>query len=392
MGDQARILGDCDPRFARVREAFEKNFRDSEGIEGGEVGAAVAVVIDNRSVVDLWGGFADAARTCPWERDTIVNVYSTTKGMTALCAHRLVEQGRLDPDAPVAEYWPEFAQAGKEGVPVSYLLSHRAGLPAVRKPLPADALFDWELMTGALAEQEPWWEPGTKHGYHALTFGYLVGEVVRRIDGRSLGRFFKEEVAEPLGVDFHIGLGAEHDARVADMLPAPQPPAGTPNPFADMAKDPESMASKAFNNPGSDPGTVNTRAWRAAEIPAGNGHGDARGLARVYGALAATGEADGIHVLGVEARDRAIVEHASGPDAVLFGMPMRFGLGFFLTQPMIPLGPNPRAFGHPGAGGSIAFADPDAKLAFAYVMNQMQMGLAGDARGFGLIQSVYAAL
>ncbi|HUI25002.1 MAG TPA: serine hydrolase domain-containing protein, partial [Candidatus Kryptonia bacterium] len=337
-------------------------------------------------------GFADAARTRPWQRDTIVNVYSTTKGMTAICANRLVEQGRLDLDAPVARYWPEFAQAGKDKLPVRYLLTHQAGLAAISVPVPSEKRYDWDFMTSALAAQSPWWEPGTQHGYHALTFGYLVGELVRRIDGRSLGTYFREEIAEPLGVDFHIGLNERDDVRCAEMIPAPPPPPGAPDIFVAAAKNPDSLPGKVFGNPRLDTAHVNTRAWRGAEMPAANGHGDARGLARVYGALACGGEIDGVRVLGHEAIERANAEQAYGTDAVLAPLQTRFGLGFFLTQPMIPFGPNPRAFGHPGAGGSIAFADPDARLGFAYVMNQMQQGLAGDARGFSLIFDFYEAL
>ncbi len=376
--------GHCAPRFERVREHFEKNF------ESGEVGAAVAVAIDGELVVDLVGGHVDADRTRPWQDDTIVNVYSTTKGMTALCAHRLVEEGRLDLDAPAATVWPEFAAAGKAEVPVRWLLSHQVGLPAVKKDLPAGALYDWELFCSALAEQEPWWTPGTQHGYHALTFGHLVGELLRRVDGRTLGTYFREEIAEPLGLDFHIGLDPKHFPRCADMIPAPKPEGGAS--MLEQFATGDSMTARAFNNPPQPAGAVNTPEWRQAEIPAGNGHGDARSLARVYGALACDGTLDGVHLLSPASVARATEEQAHGPDAVLMQMPMRFGLGFFLTQPMIPLGPNPRAFGHPGAGGSIAFADPDARLSFAYVMNQMQEGLAGDARGFGLIQATYDAL
>src|SRR5208282_5387074 len=201
------IEGQCDPRFEKVRAAFAANFESR-----GEVGAATAVMLNGRPVVDLWGGHMEKERTRPWTRDTLVNVYSTTKGLTAIYAHRLVDAGALDLDAPVATYWPEFAQAGKEKIPVRFLLSHRAGLPAVRKLLDDDALFNWNKMTMALAEQEPWWEPGTRHGYHALTFGWLVGEVIRRITGKTLGTYFREEIAQPLGLDCHIGLDARHDA------------------------------------------------------------------------------------------------------------------------------------------------------------------------------------
>src|SRR5579862_2700279 len=265
-----KIEGTCEQKFHRVREIFADSFE-----HGIEVGAAVAATVDGKTIFDLWGGYADQARTRPWTRDTLVNVYSTTKGITSICAHRLVDQGTLDLDAPVSKYWPEFAQAGKEKIPVNYLLSHRAGLPAVRKQLPPDAFSNWPVMCAALAAQEPWWEPGTRHGYHALTFGYLVGEVIRRITGKTPGVYLRDEIAGPLGADFHIGLDAKHDARTADMIAAPLPGPGEPNLFADIMKDPESMAAKAFMNPPGSmrAGVVNTRAWRGAEIPAANGHG-----------------------------------------------------------------------------------------------------------------------
>ena len=211
MTTTVAIQGVCDARFQGVKEAFAQNFTDY-----GEVGAAVAVIAGGRLVVDLWAGHADAALSRPWQQDTIVNVFSTTKGMTAICAHRLAaDQGLLDIDAPVAKYWPEFAQAGKSEIPVRYLLSHRAGLPAVRQPLLPGSAYDWERMTSALATEEPWWEPGSKHGYHALTFGYLVGELVRRISGKSLGIYFRDEIAGPLGLDFYIGLSGKDAADAA---------------------------------------------------------------------------------------------------------------------------------------------------------------------------------
>jgi CubicO group peptidase (beta-lactamase class C family) len=221
--DKAAIHGVCDSRVQGLRDAFAENFA-----QGGEVGATVAATVDGKLVVDLWAGHADAARTRPWTRDTIVNIASLTKGLTAVCAHRLVDRGLLDLEAPVARYWPEFAPAGKAAIPVHFLLSHRAGLPAIDAPLPTEALYDWDRMTGALAAQKPWWEPGTRHGSHAFTFGWLVGEVVRRITGKSLGTNWRE-VAEPLGLDCHIGLAAEHDARVAEFIPIPPPPPGQPD-------------------------------------------------------------------------------------------------------------------------------------------------------------------
>jgi CubicO group peptidase (beta-lactamase class C family) len=381
----ATLQGECDARFERVRRVFEKSF------EGGEVGAAVAVTLDGRPVVDLWGGFADAARTRPWQRDTIVNVYSTTKGVTAICAHRLVEAGKLDLDAPVARYWPEFAQAGKQRLPVRYLLSHQAGLPAIRKILPQDALYDWNAMCEALAAETPWWEPGTKHGYHALTYGFLVGELIRRIDGRSVGGYFRDELALPLGLDFWIGLPGREHVRCADMIPAPPGADGAEDVLEQFSKNASELVRLTFNNPPGRRGHVNSPEWREAEIPAGNGHGDARSLARLYGALACGGELDGVHVLSKAAIDRARTEQAFGKDEVL-GFPMRFGLGFMLRHDLMPLGPNASAFGHAGAGGSIAFADPEARIGFAYAMNQMQGGTTGDPRGFRLIGALYRSL
>jgi CubicO group peptidase (beta-lactamase class C family) len=393
---EIKIQGRCEPRFARVREAFENNFR------GSEVGAAVAITVDGQSVVDLWGGFADPGRTRAWERDTLANVYSTTKGMTAICAHQLIEQGRLDLDKPVAHYWPEFAARGKGSVPVRYLLSHQAGLPAVRTPLPRGSVYDWEAVTVALADTEPWWDPGSKHGYHALTYGHLVGEVVRRVSGESLGTYFRRHVAEPLGLDFHIGLEARHDTRVAHMIPAPTPPAPAAGMPPDLAAalqkltqdmvDPKTVTWAAFNGTPGQPEDPNTRAWRGAEIPAANGHGTAASLARVYGALARGGEIDGVRVLRAETIARAREEQAFGPDAVLGGLPMRFGLGFMLRHDLMPISPNPGAFGHPGAGGSIGFADPEARVGFGYVMNQMQAGMLGGLGGFALIGALYASL
>src|SRR5271168_718602 len=213
-----KIEGTCDPKFSRVKDAFAENFE-----KRSEVGAAAAVVLDGKSVVDIWGGHADKAATRLWTRDTLVNVYSTTKGVTAICAHRLVDKGLLDIDAPVAKYWPEFAQAGKDKLPVRFLLSHRAGLPAIRKTLPPEALYDWKTMTDAIAAQEPWWVPGTKHGYHAITYGWLVGEVVRRASGKTLGTYFRDEIVAPLGLDAHIGLDAKHDSRISNIIPSPPP-------------------------------------------------------------------------------------------------------------------------------------------------------------------------
>ena len=397
MSAALQIQGVCDPRFATVREAFAENFT-----KRGDVGAAVCVYVGGKSVVDLWGGFANTAHTKPWDQNTIVSVASTTKGMTTLCTHMLVERGLLDLDAPVVHYWPEFVQAGKETIPVRWLLSHRAGLPAIRKDMSPQSLYDWSAMTGALAETEPWWEPGTQHGYHALTFGYLVGEVIWRISGKSVGQFLREEVTGPLATDFFIGVPESEDHRAADILPDPPPLPGDTTQWDIIRRDPTSMIGRAFLNPPRGAAVTGSRAWRAAEIPAANGHTTARALARIYGTLAHGGTLDGVHLLHPATINAAIVEQACGPDAIV-PFPTRFGLGFMLTQPKLPgdpspgippFGPHARAFGHPGAGGSIGFADLDGQVGFGYVMNQYQTGTPRnpDHRWPALVEAVYASL
>jgi CubicO group peptidase (beta-lactamase class C family) len=390
MSDTPALHGTVDPRFARVKEAFAENFR-----ERNEVGAAVAVTIDGRPVVDLWAGHADQARTRPWQRNTIVNVYSTTKGMAALCLHQLVEQGRVDLDAPVARYWPEFAQAGKGTMPVHHLLGHRSGLAAVKPILPGEALYEWDAMVAALAAEAPWWEPGTAHGYHAVTFGWLVGEVVRRVTGKSLGTYFREAIAEPLGMDFHIGLVDSEHHRVAEMstIPLPEPDGDGLQLAMVMISDPEGLAARAFMNPPSLGRGPNIPEWRRAEIPGANGHGDARSLARVYGALASGGTVDGVHVLSPESVARCHAELSHGADLVL-QRATRFGHGFMLPQdaPDARIGRGPRAFGHPGAGGSLGFADPDAGIGFGYVMNRMGPRILLDPRAIALVDAVYEAV
>ena len=386
----ASISGSCDDAFEGVRRVFEQNFR-----ERNDVGAGVSVVVDGRCVVELWGGHADAARTRPWQRNTLVNVYSTTKGMAALCAQRLVDAGKLDLDAPVARYWPEFAAAGKERLPVRWLLSHRAGLAAVRADLPGEALYDWDAMCRALAAETPWWTPGERHGYHAVTFGWLVGEVVRRIDGRSLGRYFREEVAKPLGADFHIGLPDAEHARVAEMgaIPPPEPGGEGMSLAALIAGDLTSVAARAFLNPPSMMRGPNVPEWRRAEIPGANGHATAHGIARIYGALARGGEQDGVSVLSRAGIERCREEQSFGRDHVL-QISTRVGQGFMLSQnaPLAAFGPSPGAFGHPGAGGSVGFADPSRRVGFGYVMNRMGPHILLDPRADALIGAVYRAL
>lgn len=380
------LSGHCDTAFTPVKDAYASLFHDFP-----ELGSSLGVMVDGRLVVDLWGGFADIGRTRPWQRDTIAQCHSTIKGPIALCAHRLVEDGRLDLDAPVSRYWPEFAQGGKATLPVRYLLTHQAGLAAIREPLPVGAAFDWHVMTTALAAQEPWWEPGTRHGYHLLTYVWLVGEVIRRVSGQSLGAYFRDTVAAPLGLDFLIDLPDADVARLAELPPILQPDAGAFNPLATGLPDPNSMLAKAFANPPdmAAPDVVNRRVWQQSGAVA---HGNGRALARFYGMLASGGELDGVRIVKPATVAAAIVEQVRGVDALL-GMEDRFALGFMLPSPMRRFGRGPRTFGHPGAGGSLGFADPDAGLAFGYVPNQaFASGEGGDTRWGVLMDALYGCL
>ena len=390
--DAPVVSGHCEAAFEPLRTALSDIL-----VAGSEIGVALAVYLDGRPVVDLWAGHEDAERRRPWRADTIVNLYSVGKAVTAVCALRLVDAGLLDLDAPIARYWPEFAQAGKATIPVRFLLTHQAGLPAIARPLPAEAMFDWGVMIDALAAQEPWWPPGSRHGYHVNMQGFLLGEIVRRITGRTLGTYLREDIAGPAGIDFFIGFGPELDARCADLLPPPPSPEGEAL-VRLLSADPRTLSGlalmrvNAYRNPPTVSGTgiINTRAWRAAEVPSTNGHGNARAVARLYSALAGDGTLDGVRILSPAIIAEAIEEHVYGEDAML-QRPTRFGLGFQLTQAERRLGPNPRAFGHFGAGGSLGFADPYTRLAFGYVMNQGRAGWQ-HKHVRHLIDVIYAAL
>jgi CubicO group peptidase (beta-lactamase class C family) len=381
MAGEILIGGECDPRFARVREAFVENFT-----KHAERGGAVTIAIHGKPVVDLWGGYADVARTKPWERDTIVNVFSVCKALNALAVLRLVEQGRVALDEPVAKLWPEFAANGKERITPRMVLSHRAGLPALREHLPDGSMLEWETITRALANERPWWEPGTAHGYHVNTYGFLTGEIVRRAGGRTIGRLLREDVWEPLGADMHIGAPESTHHRVAEFLWPGSPPK------PEFKDDFELMRWNAYWNPQGFSGGkwINTKEWRAAEVPSTNGHGNGRSIARVYSALAAGGTIDGVSIISKEMLREAVREHSAGID-LISQRPIHFGLGFQLTRPERPLGPNPNAFGHFGAGGSLGFCDPDTGLAFGYVTNDMGPRWQNPRNG-GLIEAVYASL
>lgn len=371
MLKEIEVNGYCDKRFEPVKDLFIKNFED-----GLEVGASLAATIYGEFVIDIWAGFADFAQTRAWEKDTIVNVYSTTKVMTILCTLMCIDRGLLNLDAPVAKYWPEFAQGGKEKLPVRYLLSHTSGLPGWDEKLTFEDLYNWDKVVSSLAAQKPWWEPGTKCGYHSLTHGYLLGELVRRVTGKSLGTFFREEVAKPLDADFHIGLSEIHDSRVGDLTFPP------PDEFVRFGElDPQSIAFRVAANPFTTRNVSKTRAWRAAEIPAGNGHGNARSIAKIAAAIACGGELDGIRLLSSNTIEKAIEEQIYDTDLVAL-FPIRWGLGFGLNCKERPLGPNPNSFHWSGLGGSLVVMDPDAKTSFAYAMNKMviDLGVPTDPR------------
>jgi CubicO group peptidase (beta-lactamase class C family) len=378
---QSLINGICEARFRKVREEFTENFETRH-----ERGGAVAVWHNGQLVVDLWGGWSDLARTVCWSRDTILNVFSVSKAFCAIAIMRLVDLGLLDLDRHVSDYWPEFAQSGKGDVTVRQLMSHQAGLPAIRKSLPDGAALEWDVITSALAEQEPWWKPGTAHGYHVNTFGFLAGELVRRVSGRTVGTLVREEVAKPLGADIHIGLPRAEHHRVSDF----RWPGNPVKPKIDT--DDALMRWNTYWNPPGFSGShwVNTARWREAEVPSTNGHGNARGIARVYAALADGGTIDGIRILSREALAQATNEQVNGPDIINQRL-SRFGIGFQLTQPDRPLGPHRGAFGHFGAGGSLGFCDPEARIAFGYVTNDMGPRWHSP-RNRALIDAVYASL
>jgi CubicO group peptidase (beta-lactamase class C family) len=364
-----------------VREAFSENFS-----RRGELGAAVAAIVEGRPVVELWGGWADADRMRPWQQDTVVNVFSVGKAMTALCVSMLVSRGALDFDEPVARRWPEFAAAGKESVTVRQVLGHRAGLAAISRELPQGSLYDWEQVTDALAEQRPWWTPGTDHGYHVHTFGFLAGEIVRRVTGAGIGSFLRREVAERLDAEMSFGLDPSARQRRAEYVFDWKTTARALE--AQQAFRDTHLRERAYLNPpgATGIGTVNAAAWQDAVLPSANLHAGALAIARVYDALIG----DARLLVDEETMREATAEASAGADLVL-GRQSRFGLGFQLTQEERLLGPNARSFGHFGTGGSLGFADPDARVAFAYVMNrggpQWQ-----DPRNRALIDALYAAL
>ena len=373
---EAPVHGTVDSRFEAVRDAFAANFE-----RHGEHGAACCVYAGGRAVVDIWGG--------TYRPETLQMVMSSTKGVVAVAAHMLAQEGRLDFDAPVTRYWPEFAAEGKGDMPVRWLFSHRAGLAAIDRALTIDDVYAWRPVAEALAAQRPLWEPNTGHGYHVGTYGWLAGEVIRRVTGDSVGAFVAERIGAPLGLDLWIGLPEREEGRVAPIIAPPPPPAGTgPDVFAARMSDPTTLLYRAFANPPLPVSVFNERAFRAAEVPAANGITNARSLARVYAAC--IGDVDGVRLLRPETLAGATSVQSAGEDLVL-GYETRYATGFQLSFPFRPMAGD-GSFGHYGMGGSVGFAHPGRGIAFAYVMDQMLPSGGVDPRTKSLVDAVVRAL
>ena len=377
----ADIQGSCDDRFAAVRAALQRNLDSGE-----DLGASIVLDLDGQIAVDLWGGYADEAAATPWERDTIVNVWSTTKTVTSLAALMLADRGELDVDAPVSRYWPEFAAAGKQDVLVRHLLSHTSGVSGLDQPAVVEDLYDWEKSTARFAAQAPWWEPGTASGYHALNFGHLIGEVLRRITGTSLKQFVAAEIAGPLRADFQVGAAESDWGRISPVIPPP------PLPFDLEALGMDSPTVKTMTGPVVDATYANTPAWRNADIGAANGHGNARSVARILSVISRGGEVDGVRLLRPETIELIFREQANGVDVVL-GVPLRFGIGYGLPQlDTLPYVPDDKICYWGGWGGSVIIMDVGRRMTISYMMNMMGPGIIGSQRSEDYVRAIYAAL
>jgi CubicO group peptidase (beta-lactamase class C family) len=381
MTTMAELLGKCDDRFDGLRAALARNVESGE-----ELGASLVLDIDGEIVVDLWGGFCDEARTVPWSEQTITNVWSSTKTVTSLAALMLVDRGELDVDAPVARYWPEFAAQGKQDVLVRHVMSHASGVSGLDQPAVTEDLYDWPAATSRMAAQAPWWPPGSASGYHALNYGHLVGEVVRRVSGKTLKQFVAEEIAGPLGADFQIGAAEADWGRISDVVPPP------PLPFDFAALDPDSPTVKTLTGPLVLAETANTPGWRRADIGGANGHGNARSVARIMSVVARGGEVDGVRLLGQDTIDLIFREQQNGIDLVL-GVPLRFGIGYGLPQlDILPWLPVERICYWGGWGGSMIVMDVGRRMTISYMMNKMGPGIIGSERSAEYGQAIYDAL
>lgn len=371
------IHGFCAQSFDPVKKAFEANFK-----ERNDIGASVAISYNGEIAVDLWGGQYSADDETPWAHDTIVNVWSSTKPMAAMCLLLLADRGDVDLHGKVAHYWPEFAAEGKQDVTIAHLLSHQAGLSGMDIPVEGDALFDWDWMTSKLAAQAPWWEPGTQSGYHALTQGHLLGEVVRRVTGQSIGAFYKQEIADPLDADFQIGVNDDSLSRICPLTP---PESRPPVP------EDGSIAARTFTNPWVEAAKANSKQWQQAEIPAANGHGNARSIVRAQTPMANGGFAFGKQIMSADSARRIFEEQTRGTDLVL-GVPLCLGMGYGLNSKLTPVSPNKHTCYWGGYGGSLVFVDQDARICMSYVMNRMEPGIIGDQRGLSLVMAMYQSL
>jgi CubicO group peptidase (beta-lactamase class C family) len=376
-----QLSGHVDPRFEALRDVLEVNLAS-----GAECGLSVTVDIDGDTVVDVHGGFADEARTRPWDTNTIVNVWSTTKTVTSLAVLMLADRGLVDLDAPVATYWPEFAANGKEQVLVRHVMSHSSGVSGWDAPFALTDMYDLERSTALLAAQAPWWEPGTASGYHALNFGHLLGEIVRRVSGKSLTEFVAAEIAGPLNADFQIGAARSDWARCAEIIPPP------PLPFDMAAMDPAGVLFKTATGPVAEAAAANTAGWRQAEIGAANGHSNARAVARVLSAVSLGGAVDGTRLLSAETIEQVFREQAHGVDLFL-GAPIRFGIGYGLPETAsLPYIPEGRVCFWGGWGGSVIIMDTDRRMTISYMMNKMQPGIIGSDNAAAYVGAVYQAL
>ena len=370
------LEGKTEDRFAPLADVLEQQLE-----QGYDLGASLAVAVDGETVTDVWGGWSDEAKTTPWEADTITNVWSTTKTMTALAALHLIDSGRLDPSDKVATHWPEFAAGGKADIEVRHLLSHTSGVSAWAQPVTPDDILDDEDATARLATQEPWWGPGSASGYHALNQGHLVGEVIRRIDGRGLKQYFGEEIAGPLGADFTIGSPPENHSRISNVVPPP------PLPLPEDI-DPESVVFKTFTGPAPDATIAHTDGWRAATIGAANGHGNARSVARIQAVVSNGGSSGGVQLISSDTVDRIFEQQSDGIDQVLM-FPVRFGLGYALADPANPVGiTSGRKCYWGGWGGSLVLNDLDHGITLTYMMNRMQDGLVGNETSVRLVHEL----
>lgn len=383
MTEKPLVDGICDPAFKKVGDVLEKLLRD-----GREVGCAVSVYSDGKKAVDLWGGWADEAQKLPWQEDTIVSTFSVSKALVSTMGHMLADRGVIDMDEPVAKYWPEFAQNGKEGILCRHLLDHRCAISYVDRPLKPGELYDWDLMIEAIEQTAPNWEPGVKPVYLNMTYGYLMGGLVYRMTGKRIGQFNREELCGPLGLDYNFALTDAEKARCAKITQKGSPRAL----FEEVANNPDTLFARTMQGFRADE-DFNSDGWRSSEVGSGQGHGNARALAGLFEMLRAGGSFNGVDVMSPATRDQAVTFQCEGEgDDPILGKPIRFAMGYEINNPTFPMGPNPDAFGHWGAGGAFGFGDTKNGIAFGYTPNFMHDSLELGPRGSALVDAVFASL